>query len=97
MIGGIAMASVFGAMTEERKARIWHLWQQGRPMSEVARHIVKPPATVYSYLLYHGGIKPRVRTRREHCLSVEERESISRGLAKGESMRSIASQLGRAP
>jgi hypothetical protein len=54
-------------------------------MSEVARYIVKPPATVYSYLLYHSGIKPRVRIRREQRLSVEERESISRGLAKGES------------
>ncbi len=36
----------------------WQLWQQGVPMSVIARDIAKPPATVYSYLLYHGGIKP---------------------------------------
>ena len=49
------MVSVYGAMTHERKARIWQLWRQGRPMSEIARVIEKPPATVYSYLLYHAG------------------------------------------
>ncbi len=39
------MVSVYGAMTHERKARIWQLWRQGRPMIEIARAIVKPPAT----------------------------------------------------
>lgn len=91
------MVSVYGAMTKERKARIWHLWQQGRPMSEIARDIAKPPATVYSFLLYHGGLKPRERTRRANSLTLEERELISRGLAKGDSLRSIAIELGRAP
>lgn len=90
------MVSVYGAMTKERKARIWHLWQQGRPMSEIARDIVKPPATVYSFL-YHGGLKPRERIRRANSLTLEERELISRGLAKGDSLRSIAIELGRAP
>jgi hypothetical protein len=64
------MVSVFGAMTVERKARIWQLWRQGNPMSGIAKDIAKPPATVYSYLLYHGGIKPRQRSRRSGCLSL---------------------------
>jgi hypothetical protein len=50
------MISSFGPMTAERKARVWQLWRQGNPMSVIARDIAKPPATVYSYLLYHGGI-----------------------------------------
>jgi IS30 family transposase len=91
------MVSVYGAMTHERKARIWQLWRQGSPMSEVARDIKKPPATVYSYLLYHGGIQPRQHTRRESSLSFEEREAISRGLACAQSIRGIAKQLGRSP
>ncbi len=91
------MVSVYGAMTKERKARIWHLWQQGRPMSEIARDIVKPPATVYSFLLYHGGLKPRERIRRANSPTLEERELISRGLAKGDSLRSITIELGCAP
>lgn len=89
------MVSVFGAMTNERKIRIWELWEGGRPMSEIARDIAKAPATVYSYLLYHGGIQPRRRIRRTKCLSMDEREAISRGLARGESVRGISRQLGR--
>lgn len=90
------MASMYGAMTAERKARIWQLWQRGTPMSVIARDIAKPPATVYSYLLYHGGIMPRQATRRPGCLSEEERESISRGLVRGISYRAIGRELGRA-
>lgn len=33
------MVSVYGAMTHERKARIWQLWRQGRPMSVIAQDI----------------------------------------------------------
>lgn len=91
------MASIYGPMTDERKEQIWHLWQQGRPMSEIARNIAKPPATVYSFLLYHGGIKPRSRSRRPTFLALEERELISRSLASGDSIRSIARLLGRSP
>lgn len=59
------MTSVYGAMTDKRKARIWQLWRQGRSMIDIARDIVKPAATVYSYLLYHGGVEPRERICRE--------------------------------
>lgn len=89
------MVSIYGAMTTERKTRIWQLWRRGTPMSVIARAIAKPPATVYSYLLYHGGIMSRQKTRRPGCLSIEERESISRGLARGMSYRVISRELGR--
>ena len=52
------MISIYGGMTAERKSRIWDLWRKGTPMSSIARHIAKPPATVFSYLLYHGGNAP---------------------------------------
>ncbi len=58
------MVSIHGAMTEERKFRICQLWQRGTSMNFIARDIAKPPATVYSHLLYHGGMAPRRRTRR---------------------------------
>lgn len=64
-------------------------------MSVICRIIEKPPATVFSYLRYHGGIEPRVRVRRLCSLSIREREEISRGLAVGASIRSIALSLGR--
>lgn len=91
------MAGNYEPMTNERKVRIWQLWHQGLPMSDIARDIVKPPATVYSYLLYHGGIEPSIRIRRAGCLSFDDRETISRCLASGCSIRSISRTLGRPP
>jgi IS30 family transposase len=82
-------------MDDRRKAVIWREWKKGSPMSLIARVLEKPPATVFSYLLYHGGIQPRVRCRRSIALAIEEREEISRGLANNHSIRSIALHLGR--
>jgi IS30 family transposase len=42
-----------------------------------------------------GGIRPPIRKRHQHALSLEEREEISRGLVAQLSLRAIASQLGR--
>jgi len=65
-------------------------------MSLIAADIEKPPATVFAYLLYNGGIEPRTRSRRPDALSFDDRELISRSLARGDSMRSIAKDLNRA-
>ena len=91
------MVNSFGPMLAECKARIWQLWRKRNPMSVIARDIAKPPATVYSYLLYHGGIKPRQRSRRSDCLSLDERETISCGLASCKSLRRISQKLDRSP
>ena len=44
-----------------------------------------------------GGIRPPERTRSARCLSLVEREEISRGIAAGESLREVARRLGRSP
>jgi IS30 family transposase len=44
-----------------------------------------------------GGKRPTPRQRSELRLSLEEREEISRGLAAGDSIRTIAESLGRSP
>ncbi len=41
-------------MTDKKKAVIWTEWENGSPMSRIAKAIDKPPATVFSYLQYHG-------------------------------------------
>jgi len=84
-------------MSDQKKAVIWDKWGSGSAMIQIARTINKPPATVFSYLRYHGGIQPHQRIRRLSSLSIEEREEISRGLAANRSIRSIANLLERSP
>ncbi|MSO42382.1 MAG: helix-turn-helix domain-containing protein [Solirubrobacterales bacterium] len=48
-----------------------------------------------NHLRATGGIRPRARKRPERCLSVAEREEISRGIARGHSARTIARALRR--
>ena len=57
----------------------------------------KHPASIFGVVASNGGIVPRKRTRSDIALSVAEREDISRGIAAGCSMRSIAMAIGRAP
>ena len=87
------MVSIHGAMTDERKKRIWFLWKQGHPMAFIAKDIMKPPATVYSFLEYHGGIEPDIRCRKATDLTLQEREYISRSLAIGNSLRAISGPI----
>jgi len=82
-------------MNDEKKAVIWNEWGGGTPMIEISRKIEKPPATIFSYLQYHGGMRPYQRTRSSKSLSFMDREEISRGLAAGQSMRLIAGLLDR--
>jgi len=50
-------------INDQRKAIIRQLWKGGSSMGEIARSTDKPPATVFSYLQYHGGIRPNKRVR----------------------------------
>ena len=84
-------------MDDHKKSVIWHEWERGTPMASIARIIDKPPATVFSYLQYHGGIRPRHRFRRAEALSLEEREEISRGISHGYSIQFIANALCHSP
>lgn len=81
-------------MDDRRKAVIWREWKKGSPMSLIARMLEKPPATVFSCLLYHGEIESRTRCRAATALSVEEREEISRDLANNRSIRAIVLHRG---
>jgi IS30 family transposase len=84
-------------MDQRRKGIIWQEWVKGSPMIKIATMINKPPATVFSHLRYHGGIRPRERVRSSISLSLAEREEISRGLSAGFSLRNIAARLARSP
>ena len=84
-------------MTYKMKETIWHLWKAGDPMANISKLLTKPPATIFSYLQYHGGIRPRLRSRSINSLTIRDRETITRGLASGDSIRAITRQLEPSP
>jgi len=83
--------------TEADKALMWDRWQQGESLHSIAKHFGRSHSSIQGILSRTGGIRPRQRVRSSRCLSLAEREEISRGIAAHRSLRSIAVRLGRAP
>jgi IS30 family transposase len=52
--------------------------------------------SIQRYLALTGGLKSRLKKRSALRLSLAEREEVSRGLVAGDSLRTIATRLGRA-
>ena len=82
-------------LTETVKDAIWEVRAEGLSEAEIGRRLGLPKRTVSKYLERVGGIRPRVRRRPARCLTLAEREEISRGIARGESARDIGRILGR--
>ena len=83
--------------TEAQKAVMWERWRQGWTLHQIAHLFDRAATSVRGILSRTGGIQPPRRTRAAIALTLSEREEISRAMAEGESIRSIATQLGRAP
>jgi IS30 family transposase len=81
--------------TEEQKALMWDRWQQGESLHAIAGLFDRNHGSIAGVLGRTGGIRPAQRKRSRLALTLAEREEISRGLARLQSMRSIAAQLGR--
>ena len=79
-----------------QKADVWRRWKAGESLHEMGRAHGKPHNCIRRVLLPRGGIAPAVRQRSGIALTLAEREDISRGIASGSSLRTIASGLGRA-
>ncbi len=82
-------------LSEATKDAIWGLRAQGLSDREIGRRLGLARGSVSNHLARTGGIRPRARRRPERCLSFEEREEISRAIARGHSARAIARALGR--
>jgi len=82
-------------MSDAMKDDVWRRWRAGESISVIARGIRKPPGSVFSVLKQHGGIAPTERRLRALHLQPMERESISRGISAGESLRTIAATMQR--
>ncbi len=83
--------------TETDKALMWDRWEQGDSFHSIARLFDRGHSSVRRVLGESGGIRPPQRSRSRLALTMCEREEISRGVVAGQSLRSIAASLGRAP
>ena len=83
--------------TEAEIAEVWERRRAGELTRSIARRLGRNGSSIRRLFEDAGGVRPAPRRRAEHHLSLTEREEISRGVAAGESLRVIASRLGRAP
>jgi IS30 family transposase len=84
-------------LTVAEKALIEQRWRAGVPSKQIAREMGKAYRTVHDRVDWLRRRPPRLRARSGRQLGLAEREEISRGLAAGVSLRSIARGLGRSP
>jgi len=83
--------------TEGQKALMWERWQKGDSLQQIAQLFDRNHTSVQGILVRTGGIRPAQRHRSRLALTLAEREEISRAVAAGHSIRSMATLLGRAP
>src|SRR5262245_668526 len=83
-------------LSSAQRAEMWSRWKAGQSLHAIGRWLGKDHMVIRFLLARHGGIAPRVRRRSPVALTLAERESISRGIACGQSLRAIAQHLQRA-
>eukprot|EP01036_Dinobryon_divergens_P049016 gene49016-65715_t len=83
--------------TESQKATMWERWKQGDSLQMIAQMFDRNHSSVQRILAETGGIRPAPRCRSRRALTLAEREEISRSVVAGQSIRSVAAHLGRAP
>jgi IS30 family transposase len=84
-------------LTAAEHDEVWARWRQGESLRLIARRLGKRGPSVRAFVLQTGGVQQHPPRRAPRCLTMAEREEISRGVAAGESCRQIAARLGRAP
>lgn len=83
--------------TESQKSLMWDRWRQGDSLQTIAQLFGRNHSSIQRILAETGGIRPAPRCRSRLALTLAEREEISRAMVAGQSVRSVAASLGRAP
>lgn len=84
-------------MSWSERNELWRRWRAGESLVDIAKALDRERTRLGDLVAEAGGIAPRPRQRSRLALTTTEREEISRGLARGESLRHLARELGRAP
>ena len=83
--------------SDSQKALMWERWKQGWTLHEIGKLFDRPHTSIHQIIAATGGFRPPQRARSPAALTLAEREEISRAMVAGESIRSTAARLGRAP
>jgi IS30 family transposase len=88
---------VRSALTLQEKAEIWRRYRAGDSLRSISRALGRSMEALRMLVAATGGRLPRLARRSRLRLCLAEREEISRGVVAGDSCRSIAGRLRRAP
>jgi IS30 family transposase len=84
-------------VSDAQRVELWRRYRAGETVLGIADALGQgSTGNVYRVLEATGGIAPAQRHRAPRVLSFAEREEISRGVAAGETLRTIARRLSRA-
>ena len=83
--------------TDTQKALMWERWKKGETLHQIAKLFDRPHTSIRGVLAETGGFRPAERRRSRLALTLAEREEISRAVVAGESIRLVATRLGRSP
>lgn len=84
-------------MTWAERNELWRRWRAGESLTAIGKALQRDHSRVYHIIAAEGGIAPAPRRRSRLALTWSDREEISRGIARGDSIRGLARQLQRAP
>lgn len=84
-------------LSDAQKDELWQRFSAGETFTAIGRALGKHAGSIFGVVAGRGGIAPPVRRRPAGALTREERETISRGLAARDTVRTIARAVGRAP
>lgn len=84
-------------LSDAQKREIWRRWKDEQSLSDIGRALGKVAGSIHNVVSANGGFVPAQRKRAAKALTFAEREEISRGLARQDSLRVIAARLGRPP
>ena len=82
-------------LSPAQRVELWRRWKAGESLHAIGRALGKQHNVIRFLLARHGGIAPLARRRGQRALTLAERKDISRGIASGCSMRTIAQRLSR--